>query len=311
MELSRVAPELRTRARLMPVVPVRNGVLRRVVRTAMRWVPAARVDGVDLTIVDRRTTPRLRLRVHRPQVPRSTAALLWIHGGGLVVGSPAQDDALCATTARALGIVVVAVEYRLAPEHPFPAALDDCHAGWTFVREAASWLGVDPARVAVGGQSAGGGLAASLVQRIHDTGGPPVAAQWLFCPMLDDRTAAVRELDAVGHLVWNNRANEYGWGSYLGAPPGAADVPPHAVPGRRADLSGLPPTWIGVGDVDLFHDEDRRYADRLRAAGVDATFAVVPGGPHGFETWASGTRVARDHLASARAWLRETLDATG
>jgi acetyl esterase/lipase len=307
MDLARVAPELRGPVRRLPPIPARNAVVRRLVRAAMVLVPTVTVDGVDLTLIDRRTEPRLRLRVHRPRVPRSTAALLWIHGGGLVMGSPAQDDRLCAATARELGIVVVAVEYRLAPRHVFPAALDDCAAGWAWLQEAASWLGVDPTRVAVGGQSAGGGLAASLVQRLHDSGGPQPAAQWLFCPMLDDRTAARRELDGVGHRVWNNRLNAFGWGSYLGVAPGASSVAPYAVPARRSDLGGLPPAWIGVGDIDLFHDEDQEYASRLRAAGIDTTVEVVAGAPHGFEAWAAGTGIARDYVASAQAWLWKTL----
>lgn len=311
MDLTRVAPELRSRVRRIPGLPIRNGAVRGLLAAVMERMPATAVDGVDLTIVDRRTDPRLRLRVHRPRVPRSDAALLWIHGGGLVIGSPVQDDRFCASTARELGVVVVAVQYRLAPRHGFPAALDDCVAGWEWLQEAAPWLGVDPARVAVGGQSAGGGLAAGLAQRLHDAGGRSAAAQWLFCPMLDDRTADRRELDAVDHRVWNNRLNAFGWGSYLGVAPGAADVPDYAVPARRADLAGLPPAWIGVGDIDLFHDEDQEYAGRLRAAGVDTTVEVVPGAPHGFEAWAPGTRIARDYVAGARDWLRTTLDGAG
>jgi len=239
------------------------------------------------------------------------AALLWIHGGGFVIGRAAQNDRFCGAAARDLGIVVVSVEYRKAPEHRFPAGLDDCHAGWTWMQQQAAALGIDPARVAVGGESAGGGLAASLVQRLHDAGGTQPAAQWLFCPMLDDRTAARRELDDVGHFVWTNRLNRSGWRAYLGAEPGAATVPPYAVAARRDDLSGLPPAWIGVGDIDLFADEDRAYAERLRAVGVAATLDVVPGAPHGFEIWAPDSTLAREHVARAQAWLRGTLDVPG
>jgi acetyl esterase/lipase len=199
---------------------------------------------------------------------------------------------------------VVSAEYRLAPENPCPAAIDDCHTAWTWLRERAASLGVDPARVAVGGQSAGGGLAAALVQRLHDEVGPQPLAQWLFCPMLDDRTAARRDLDRVGHLVWNNRLNHFGWRAYLAAEPGVSKVPRYAVPARRGDLSGLPPAWIGVGDIDLFHDEDRAYAEQLRADGVETQFEVVPGGPHGFEAWGRDTEVGRTYLAAARTWLR-------
>ncbi|XVQ15784.1 alpha/beta hydrolase [Spirillospora sp. CA-255316] len=306
MKLSAVAPELRGRVRLLPPMPLERTPARRLIRVMTQRMPAARLPGVTLGLPGG-ITPGVR--VHRPHRRRSDAALLWIHGGGLVIGGAAQDDRLCGSTARELGITVVSAEYRLAPEHPYPAALDDCHAAWIWLQEHAAALGVDPSRVAVGGQSAGGGLAAALAQRLHDAGGPRPVAQWLFCPMLDDRTAARRDLDALGHRVWNNRLNRFGWSSYLAAEPGSPDVPPYAAPARRADLSGLPPAWIGVGDIDLFHDEDRDYARRLRAAGVDTTFHVVPRAPHGFEAWAAGTGLARDYLATARAWLRKALPA--
>jgi acetyl esterase/lipase len=156
--------------------------------------------------------------------------------------------------------------------------------------------------VVVGGKSAGGGLAAALVQRLRDEGERPLA-QWLFCPMLDDRTGARRDLDARRHRGWDNRLNRVGWRAYLGREPGAEVVPHYAVPARRENLAGLPPTWIGVGDIDLFHDEDAEYARRLRAAGVDTTVHVVPGAPHGFESWAPDTGFTRVYLGTARKWL--------
>jgi acetyl esterase/lipase len=301
--MSMVAPELRSTLRRFPTVPVDRGWVRRLARYGMRILPTVDTPGVTVEAagVVRGT------RLYRPSDRRTDAALLWIHGGGLVMGGAVQDDRLCGSTARELGIVVLSVEYRLAPEHPYPAALDDCHAGWMWLRDHAAELGVDPARVVIGGQSAGGGLAAALVQRLHDSPGTQPLGQWLFCPMLDDRTAARSELDAVRHRIWSNRSNRYGWKVYLGAAPGAPDVASYAVPARRTDLSGLPPAWIGVGDIDLFHDEDRDYAERLRAAGVATTFHVVPGAPHGFESWAPKTAISRGHVAAALAWLRDVL----
>jgi acetyl esterase/lipase len=121
--------------------------------------------------------------------------------------------------------------------------------------------------------------------------------------MLDDRTAARCELDAVRHLVWNNQLNAVGWSALLGQPPGSAAVPDYAVPARRENLAGLPATWVGVGDIDLFCEEDRAYAERLRAAGVEVTFDLVAGAPHGFEAWAADTAISRDYLQRARDWL--------
>ncbi|CAN0506825.1 unnamed protein product, partial [Phaeothamnion confervicola] len=174
-------------------------------------------------------------------------------------------------------MTVVSVDYRLAPEHPFPLPSDDCLAAWHWLQNSAASLGIDPARVAIGGASAGGGLAAGLAQRIHDTGGIQPIAQWLMAPMLDDRTAACRELDDIKHPVWTNRMNRAAWRSYLDREPGAEDLPAYAAPGRRGDLTGLPPTFIGVGDIDLFYEEGRRYADGLRQHGVAVAFETIRG----------------------------------
>jgi acetyl esterase/lipase len=145
------------------------------------------------------------------------------------------------------------------------------------------------------------------VQRLGEGDAGAPAAQWLFCPMLDDRTAADRALDAVDHRVWNNVRNRFGWRSYLGAEPGAAEPPAFSVPGRREQPAGLPPAWIGVGDIDLFHAENRSYAARLREVDVPAEFHVVAGAPHGFETWAARTRPARAFVGAAQEWLGRTL----
>jgi acetyl esterase/lipase len=279
---------------------------RRVIRTLLAVMLAARLEGVS---IEHPPDAAPSVRVYRPAVLRSPAALFWIHGGGLIIGRAVQDDRLCGLTARELGIVVVSVEYRKAPDHPFPAALDDCLAGWRWLQREAPRLGADPACVALGGESAGGGLAASLAQRLHDTGETPPVAQWLFCPMLDDRTAARKVLDAEDHFVWNNWLNRFGWRSYLSVEPGATSVPAYAVPARREDLRGLPPAWIGVGDIDLFYGEDRGYADRLREAGVDVTLDVVAGAPHGIVAWAPDASITRDHLRRALSWLGRTVEA--
>lgn len=305
MKLSHVSPELRPIIRLFPPLPLQWAVVRRLLRGSAKPLEGEKhFEGVRLT--GHTSNGGGALRVYRPEKVQTSAALLWIHWGGMVIGSAAQDDRFCAETARQLGVMVVSVEYRLAPEHPFPAALDDCYAAWTWLQQAAD-LQIDKTRIAVGGQSAGGGLAASLVQRIHDAGGVQPVAQWLFCPMLDDRTAARTELDTIRHKIWNNRQNRFGWRAFLGTKPGVETVPEYAVPARRHDLHGLPPTWIGVGDIELFFEEDNTYADLLKEAGVDCALDVVPGAPHGFESIAVKTKLAQAYLSRSREWLREHL----
>jgi acetyl esterase/lipase len=304
--LSDVAPTLRRRVRFIPPLPLRTSVGRRGIRALTSMVSrGGTVDGVRLQAI---RSGSVRLRVFTPTGAPPAAedgrgAVLWIHGGGLVMGTAAQDDRFCAVTARELGIVVASAEYRLAPEHPFPAAVDDGFDAWLWLRRNASALGIAPARIAVGGQSAGGGLAACVVQRVCDAGDGDPVAQWLFCPMLDDRTAAKQELDELRHHVWNNSLNRIGWRAYLGAALGAPQLPSYAAAARRTHLAGLPPTWLGVGSVDLFHDEGHAYTEALRAAGVDCTLDVVPGAPHGFETWAAGTDLAQAFVGRARRWL--------
>jgi acetyl esterase/lipase len=303
MHVSRLHPELRSVYRFVPNPPVHRSWFIRLSRPGGRFARAPRVPaGVRYEHAE--LGPGAGVHLFAPQA-RTGAALLWIHGGGLVLGAAAQDHAFCAELAASLGVTVVSVDYRLAPEHPFPAPLDDCFAAWRWLRAAAPRLGVDPRRIAVGGQSAGGGLAAGLVQRIHDEDDVLPAAQWLFCPVLDDRTAARTDLDDVRHFLWNNRSNRAGWSAYLGAAPGSAHVPTQAVPSRRARLHGLPPAWIGIGDAELFYDEAVAYAERLRAAGVDTTLDVVPGGPHAFERIVARAPVSQAYLGRARSWLQE------
>jgi acetyl esterase/lipase len=304
MELDRVAAELQRPLRKVPPTPFNSALGRWAINAAIRLIPAIATEGVEMRRVAGAASG---LRVHIPLVRKSRGALLWIHGGGFMIGRPALDDRLCGATALKLGIAVIAASYRLAPKHPFPAPLDDCFDAWRWVQDHASDLGIDPNLVAVGGQSAGGGLAASLIQRIQDSDGPHAAAQWLFSPMLDDRTAARRDLDAAENFVWDNRFNALGWSAYLGTEPGVRDLPDYASAARRSALEGLPPAWIGVGELDLFLEENRADADRLRAAGVDVAIDTIPGAPHGFESWAYDSGIAQGFVKTAQAWLEKTL----
>jgi acetyl esterase/lipase len=304
MDIQLVDVDLREATARMPATDPSKPSMRRAAALALKVMPVKRARRVRVRTVREGT---IKVRVYEPAERRTQAALLWVHGGGLVIGNPRQDERLVSETAAALGMTVVSTYYRLAPQHPFPAALDDIGGAWQWLQRNAAALGIDPARVVVGGESAGGGLAASAVQRLHDAGAHPLG-QWLFCPMLDDRTAARTELDSVEHLIWNNTANRFGWSSYLGHEPGRAEVPPYAVAARRTDLAGLPPAWICVGDIELFHDEDVDYAHRLEAAGVAVTLDVIHGAPHGFENWAADTAPARMLITRAQAWLRDLVE---
>lgn len=308
MSAADLAPELSTDFSNIPRLPVESRLGRWLLRRAAELLYRGKQhEGVRVSKV--RLNQHVDLWVYVPTQKQSDAALLWIHGGGYVIGHALQDDTFCADTARELGIVIVATNYRLAPEFPFPAPLDDCYAAWQWLQANADQHGVHKQRVAIGGRSAGGGLAASLVQRIHDTGGVQPIAQWLFCPMLDDRTATRRELDARAHFVWTNQNNLIGWQSYLGAKVGADTPPPaYAVPARRVDLSGLPAAWIGTGDIELFFEENKAYAERLNAAGVDCTLDVVAGAPHGFESIIPQNPLAKAYLTRSRQWLRQCLN---
>ncbi|GAA2972119.1 acetyl esterase/lipase [Microbacterium terrae] len=303
MDIAEIDPTLRAAAKRLPKMNLENRFLLALAGRSGALMRGRRVDSVEREIV---RDGDLRLRVYTPARPTG-AALLWIHGGGLVLGAAAMDDVLCGETALETGATIVSVDYGLAPKHRFPRAIDDCFAGWQWLQTNAVGRNLDPQRFAIGGQSAGGGLAASLVQRVHDAG-HPLAAQWLFCPMLDDRTAADRRLDERDHLIWNNRSNLVGWTSYLGDERvGAPTLPPYAAAARRTDLTGLPPAWIYTSDIELFHDEDIAYARRLKAAGVDVELDVVPAAPHGFEAWAADSALAEGLLDRARAWLAERL----
>lgn len=309
MDINRIHPDLRKATASFPKLPLTSGFGRLVTRLLLPLlVPRGKsVDGVTIEQV---TTPSgLKMRVYAPDGAKTRAALLYIHGGGMMIGTPSQDDRLLASTAAELDIVIVSPDYRLAPENPAPAALDDCRAAWTWMINNQSARGIDTARMAIGGESAGGGLAAGLVLRIHDEGGIQPVAQWLFCPMLDDRTALDRTLDETDHFVWNNTLNVAGWTSYLGERFGTDDVSEYAAPARRANFRGLPQTWIGVGDVELFYEECREYANRLSAAGVPCQFDVVTGAPHSFQGLAPETQLAKDYLTKATSWLRQALKA--
>ncbi|OBG87939.1 alpha/beta hydrolase [Mycobacterium sp. E136] len=292
IDYARVDPELRRLSRVLPKgyalhrgLSLPRALMSIVGRTGrVRGVEAARVN-TDVTV-----------RVHRPSHTDAPGpALLWIHGGGTVMGIAAQEDRFCQKLVNFTDVAVVAVDHRLAPEHPYPAPLEDCYAALQWLTRQ-SW--VDPTRVAVGGASAGGGFAAAAAHLAHDRGDVDLALQMLVYPMLDDRTPA----ESRRRVMWTARDNRIAWRWYLaGADPDAA------VPARRTDLSGLPPAWIGVGTLDLFHDECRDYARRLREHGVAVHEEIADGAFHAFDLIATNTSISQRFFASQVRALRTAL----
>jgi acetyl esterase/lipase len=291
---------LSTAARFLPYRRGLFGQHLRLARAGM--VLTGRLTALrDVEVV--RVSPSASVRVHRPSGLREKRpAVLWIHGGGYVWGSAEVNDRTVRRMADNLGVLVAAVNYRLAPQHRYPAALDDCSAAleWLVARD-----DVDKRRVVVAGKSAGGGLAAALALRSVDADGIELAGQILIYPMLDDRT--VQRSTATAARGWTPKDNSFGWRSYLGCEAGADGVSAYAAPARRVDLSGLPPTWIGVGTADLFHDECVDFADRLQSAGVLTELVIVPDAFHGFDVVGAHTSVVRQFTESQLGAMRRFL----
>jgi len=296
-------PELRTLARVLPRGLAGDRALR-VIRPLERMMDR-RPPPAGVTVERAGSVP---VRVQRPagvgDAPRP--ALLWLHGGGYILGKAAQDDKNCREICRRLGIVAAAVDYRTAPEHPFPAALDDAHDALVWL---ASQPDVDDKRIAIGGASAGGGLAASLALEARERAQVTPAFQLLVYPMLDDRTALRHDIDERGFRLWSNKSNRFGWKAYLGTEPGFPGITAPASPARADDLAGLPPAWIGVGTLDLFCDEDLAYAERLREAGVACEVEIAEGAFHGFDGVAPKAEVSRRFRRSHLRALGSALDA--
>jgi acetyl esterase/lipase len=255
---------------------------------------AGRIRNVPVAAVNEHVTVRL----HRPaSLPDRAPAMLWIHGGGTIMGHAAHDDKFLRKLTHLTGVAVAAVEHRLAPEHPYPIPVEDCYA-------ALRWLArqpwADPDRIAVGGASAGGHFAAAVVQRAHDRDDVNVAFQMLVYPMLDDRTGA--NGGGQRRIMWTGTDNRLAWRWYLNG----AD-PKEAAPARREDLSGLPPAWIGVGTLDLFYQECVDYAQRLREAGVPVHEEIVPGAFHAFDQIADKAPISVKFFASQCDHLRDAL----
>jgi len=249
-----------------------------------RAAPPDDVAVSEATAAGRGGGPDVRLVITQPKQPGTgRPGILHVHGGGYVMGAPEMTGETDARYAQELDAVCVSVDYRLAPETPFPGPLEDCYAGLAWLFAHADELGVDKTRIVVSGESAGGGLAAALVLMARDHGEYPIAYQHLVFPMLDDRTVTHEDPSPFfGQFLWTPAANRFGWTSLLGQAPGGPDIPYLAAPARASDLSRLPPTFMACGALDLFLEEDIDYARRMMRAGVPVEMHIYPGAPHGF-----------------------------
>jgi acetyl esterase/lipase len=269
-------------------------------------------SGLPVTVTDEHIDVpaperRIRLRIYRPQDDTSTRpGLFWIHGGGLSTGLPEQDENLCIRFVAESGLTVVSVDYRLVPENPYPAGLDDCEAGLEWMFDHADQLHVDPHRIGAGGTSAGGGLVVALALRVRDRGRRSLAFQIPLYPMLDASNTTLSSRQITDDRTWDREKNISSWGMYLAG--GAADEDYQAVPARATDLSGLPPTYTSIGELEVFRDETVQFVSRLAQAGVPVEFHLYPGCFHACEMLFPQTRIAQrilaDHVEAATRFAR-------
>ncbi|HSZ35910.1 MAG TPA: alpha/beta hydrolase [Acidimicrobiales bacterium] len=312
-----IDPELETVLDFMPVIDLDDPVAAR--REFEKLIVAMRttlpeeelLDIEDRLIPGWEDDPEVSVRVYRPKAlaadPGTTVpGILHIHGGGFVVGSVESEHAGAVMTAANADAVLVSVEYRLAPEHPYPAGLHDCYAALSYLHAEAGALGVDPARIALLGASAGGGLAAATALLARDRGGPPVCFQMLHIPELDDRLETPSMLRFVDSPLWNRPLAVKSWQFYLGELAGSDDVPVYAAPARATDLSGLPPAYVSTAENDPLRDEGIAYALGMLRAGVSVELHQFPGTFHG-SALVTGAAVSRRAGHEASVVLRRAL----
>jgi acetyl esterase/lipase len=283
-------PELAAMIELLPQMDLVDPVATRKAFDEMIAGIAFEIPGLETLAIEDRMVPGFEgdpdvaVRVYRSARPTDgmpVPGVVMIHGGGFVIGNVESEHGGAAAMALSTGAVVVSVDYRLAPEHPYPAGLHDCYAALTYLHAEADAFGVDPARVALAGASAGGGLAAALALLARDRSGPPVCFQLLQIPELDDRMQTGSMLAFEDTPLWNRPLAVQSWQAYLGPLYGSADVPAYAAPARADDLSGLPPAYISTAENDPLRDEGITYAQRLLQAGVSVELHQFPGTFHG------------------------------
>lgn len=272
------------------------------------------VSAEELVIPGPEGSPDLEVTVFRPTIPTDgpLPILVNFHGGGMIVGHRSWEHGRLVDLVETHGAIGVNVEYRLAPEDPFPAGVGDNYAATVWVADRAAELGGDPDRLIVMGGSAGGGFAAAVALLARERGGPAIAGQLLLCPMLDNTNRTVSSLQYDGIGTWTRDANLLAWRLVLGEELAYSDAAPAAAaPSREIDLSGLPPAFIEVGSAEMFRDEDTAFASRIWAAGGQAELHVWSGGFHGFDVYAPDSELTRAALAARDSWLARVLGTAG
>jgi acetyl esterase/lipase len=269
---------------------------------------APAIHGVaveDRRVASHEAGVEVPVRIYRPDgASGALPVLVWMHPGGYVIGGIAMDDITLRQLAKDIGCAIVSVDYRLAPEHPYPAALEDCYGVLQWVGRQAEEQGFDAGRIAIGGASAGGGLAAGLALAARDRDGVKPAFQLLIYPDIDDRGIEPASESVPENLFWSRENTRAGWNAYLAGKEDSPGVPAYAAAARAADLKGLPDAFIGVGTADMLLDENIDYAERMSAAGVAVELRVYPGAFHAFDAFAPMTRVAQAFAADRGEALR-------
>jgi len=285
----KVTPELRS---ILSAMPKMNLTLERL-ESIRNWMKETSINNSSLTsesisisnqfISGSDEETQIRVRIYKPITKKENlSGLLWMHGGAYTLGLPEQDDVICQRFVSESNCVVVSVDYRLAPENPFPAPVEDCYAALKWFSENAEKLGTDVSQIAVAGISAGGGLAAAVSLLARDRKGPSIAFQMPLSPMIDNRNISPSSHEILDRRVWNRTENLQAWEMYLGSD-NKGEVSQYAAPTFAIDLSRLPPAYICIGDLDPFRDETIDYVTRLRQAGVPTEFHLYPGCFHGFD----------------------------
>lgn len=315
-KLAPIAPELRAGARMAIGFSKMMGTIDEAMVLASRkrgGGPPVPPRHADIPVVEKMIpgpagAPQVKLFMINARAGASRPGILHTHGGGYIIGTAATDVRRLQEMARELDAVIVSVEYRLAPETTYEGSIEDNYAGLRWMYQSAAELGLDRSRIAVTGESAGGGHAALLAITARDRGEIPIAFQALVYPMLDDRTGGAVKLPAhIATVGWSASENQYGWKAFLGQAPGTDKVPARAVPARTRNLAGLPPAFIQVGGVDLFVSEDIDYARRLNEAGVPTELQVIPGAYHGFDQLSADSPQARQFTRAKIEALRRAL----